>query len=349
MSSLSTVDGIDQEIQEVQLPIANSDATPLLLAGTEVSPLSSDPTAENKTSVNDDSDGDNRDDEIEDLKKQMIVLVAWLKNFPRSSPCSPTFSTKESDGSEDVQLPHGGDGAGSATSDGQCTPSTPDTKDSESIEESSSPNTSYEVEEPTVKPHHLVEDEDAEDYGEIPIEHLANPEKYSNQYIEVRTSQLGGNGIFAKTDLESGQLILVERPMLTATPMTLYEELENLAPELRETFYRMHGHKRYGSHEVRQAIFLTNAFCVGSISCVYSIGARFNHACNPINSVAYRVEPGCTMEFRVNRDVPAGTELTVAYGRLSPRELYILWGFRCACGACKPLTDRDIARMEENW
>ncbi|KAI2472603.1 SET domain-containing protein [Annulohypoxylon bovei var. microspora] len=200
--------------------------------------------------------------------------------------------------------------------------------------------------EPTIEPHNFAEADDTAAYGEIPLEHLASPEKYSNQYLEVKKSKLGGNGVFSKIDLKRGQLILAERPTIAACPNSLYDELDKLAPEVRAAFLRMHSHKRSADQEDRQAIFLTNAFVIQEVSCIYLIGARFNHACQYIQSVEYRIAPGRVIEFRMMNDVPAGTELTISYGPLSPRQLYSMWGFRCACGGCTPISDEEVARMD---
>ncbi|KAI1807047.1 hypothetical protein F4811DRAFT_550276 [Daldinia bambusicola] len=182
-------------------------------------------------------------------------------------------------------------------------------------------------------------------YGEIPHEHLAHPESYANQYIEIKKSHLGGYGAFAKTDLKCGQLILAEQPALKANPITLYQDIAELAPELRAAFYRMHGHKRSPAHDKRQAIFLTNAFVVRESSIVYFIAARFNHACGQVRSVKYHITPNNIIELRMAKDVLAGTELTISYGPLPPANLYLMWGFRCACGGCKPLTDAQVEKL----
>jgi hypothetical protein len=44
--------------------------------------------------------------------------------------------------------------------------------------------------------------------------------------------------------------------------------------------------------------------------------------------------------------VPAGSELLLNYGG-SPVDLYLTYGFRCACGGCTPLTDGDIKRLRD--
>ncbi|KAI0103428.1 hypothetical protein F4814DRAFT_452776 [Daldinia grandis] len=206
-----------------------------------------------------------------------------------------------------------------------------------------------ESKEPSTIPHRLVDAHEAAaislGYGRIPYEYLINPEGYRNQHFEVKESPLGGHGAFAKTDLRQGQLILAECPILTASPVTLYQDLKLLAPGLRAAFYRMHGHKRSPGHDKRQAIFLTNAFAVNEASFLYFIAARFNHACGQVRSVKYHIAQNNIIELRMAKDVPASTELTISYGSISPHSLYTLWGFRCACGGCRPLTDTEVKRL----
>ncbi|KAF3057228.1 hypothetical protein GL218_06122 [Daldinia childiae] len=212
-------------------------------------------------------------------------------------------------------------------------------------------NSGDEAKKPSTVPHHLADAYEAAakslGYGRIPYEYLVNPEGYRNQYFEVKKSRLGGYGAFAKTDLRQGQLILAERPTLTASPVTLYQDIELLTPELRAAFYRMHGHKRSPDHDERQAIFLTNAFAVNESSVVYFIAARFNHACGQASSVKYRIAQNNIIELRTAKDVPASTELTISYGSISPSNLYTLWGFRCACGGCRPLTDAEVKILDK--
>ncbi|KAI1413268.1 SET domain-containing protein [Hypoxylon sp. FL1857] len=150
-------------------------------------------------------------------------------------------------------------------------------------------------------------------YGGIAVEDLANSEKYSNEFLEVKRSPLGGHGVFAKTDLKRGQIIHTEQATLTASPVNLYRELDQLPPELQQAFSRLHCYRRSPDQDERHATFMTNAFAIGNVSCIYLIASRFNHACHPLNSVENRVIGNYVMEFSMKRDVPAGAELTIAY------------------------------------
>ncbi|XXH05695.1 hypothetical protein Hte_012130 [Hypoxylon texense] len=184
------------------------------------------------------------------------------------------------------------------------------------------------------------------EYGEIPFEDLIKPEKYSNEFFELKESGLGGIGAFAKRDLKLGEVILVERPTIKATPWDYYEKLDGLAPELRAAIGRMHGHRRSYDQDYPMAIFMTNSFGVKGGSCIYLIAARFNHACGPVKSVDFRIAYDDVIKLTMSKDVPAGTELTISYGPISPTGLYSMWGFRCKCGGCRSITDKEVEKLD---
>ncbi|KAI1103597.1 SET domain-containing protein [Jackrogersella minutella] len=280
----------------------------------------------------------------DELKQQIAAAISIVDKFRLSNRNEEAAATDkdavpapDTDSSKRPTIPVSG-GQETASSSGSA-----------GSEASYSEETSCEIEESSIATHHLVANDYISPFGEIPFEHLANPEKYNNQYIEVKKSALGGMGVFAKTDLKKGQLILAERPTFSADPESLYEELEKIAPELLAAFKRMHGHKRYPDQEDRAAIFLTNAFAFRDKSSIYLIASRFNHSCKPLQSVEYHTTVGKTMEFRMVKDATKGEELTISYGPLDPKQLYTMWGFRCACGGCKPLSDKDVARIDGDF
>lgn len=289
-------------------------------------------------------------DEAE-LRKQIAFAISSLHEFCNSFPKKEVGAAQHSDAESESDMNYSE--SSTPVSSGLHSPDLSDTHQSDT---SYSEEPSCEIdelkldklslEEPTIAPHHFIEDYHSAAYGTIPLEHLAKPEKYSNQYFEVRKSKLGGNGVFSKTDLKKGQLIHVERPQIVGYSDSVNRSLEHLAPEVREAFMRMHAHKRFPGQELRQAIFLTNAFAIQEMSCIYMIASRFNHTCQGTQSVEYRVVKNRVMEFRMTKDVPAGMELTISYGPLSPQQLYTMWGFRCACGGCRPLTDEEVARLD---
>lgn len=85
---------------------------------------------------------------------------------------------------------------------------------------------------------------------------------------------------------------------------------------------------------------------------LFPIAARFNHACSPLQNVAfaYNREKEClTLTVRAER-ITKGEELTISYGiGRTPAELYVWYGFRCHCGACSGLSDKEVARLSGQW
>ncbi|KAI1136092.1 SET domain-containing protein [Hypoxylon sp. FL0543] len=344
MSALSATDTVEQGTHEVQ-DATSSD-------GVSIVP-SNRPGLASDSLASDDGDGN-------DTVSQSPKLLAWtdescspidlnpekvwtteVNSVPNAKPVEKTDENRElvDDNSEL---------SASAVSSGSRSPSSLEASDTDQDEGPSSNTTCTTEEAATVSPDFAEKVEAVEPlaYGEVAKKDLASPEQYSNDFIEIKESQLGGKGVFAKTDLKRGQIILAEKPLISASPMNLYREIEKLEPELQQAFHRLHGYKRSLDQDDRHAIFMTNAFAIDELSCVYIIASRFNHACPPSNSVGNRVTGGRVMEFRMKRDVPAGTELTIAYGRLSPLQLYRMWGFRCSCGGCTPITDEEIAQIE---
>ncbi|KAI1378598.1 hypothetical protein F4677DRAFT_465751 [Hypoxylon crocopeplum] len=302
------------------------------------------------------------------VEKQQAQFIEWMAGFEFLSVYCYSGDEKVAESAQSAESPESlqsleqgntslesscdsSDLSASPPSPGTRTPSTPNDQNNEPAEGVKARNESNGASglgPGTTQGSSTSNDETAKSlaYGEIPFEQLAEPEKFSNDFFEVKKSSLGGNGVFAKKDLKCDEVILEERPLINAIPSTLNWELEKLAPDLQAAYFRMHRCDRYQGQEPRESILFTNSFLVPGGSCVYLIGARFNHACAPIHSVDYRRKRGNVMEFRMRRDVPAGEELTITYGRMPPKNLYLMWGFRCACGGCKSLTDAEVARIK---
>lgn len=82
---------------------------------------------------------------------------------------------------------------------------------------------------------------------------------------------------------------------------------------------------------------------------IFSVASRFNHACQPVRNVMYVVsEFGDMIVLTAAKAVPKGTELTICYGG-SPRQLLRAFGFRCQCGGCEPVDDKEAAAIEACW
>ncbi|KAI1489767.1 hypothetical protein F5X96DRAFT_695490 [Biscogniauxia mediterranea] len=211
-----------------------------------------------------------------------------------------------------------------------------------------------------------------------------DPESFRNDLFEVKKSPLGGLGAFARRDLRAGEVILVERALVVADQTTIYDALDALTPPQRGAFARLHAYVRTPNDLCdgrRYATFRTNSFGIpgsafspssspssssysssspssssfsstsnppssSASAALFLVASRFNHACPPRSNVEYWFDRSRrSMAFAARRDVPAAAELTITYSR-SPLELYGVWGFRCVCGACRPLSDADCAAAD---
>lgn len=103
-------------------------------------------------------------------------------------------------------------------------------------------------------------------------------------------------------------------------------------------------------------LFLFFAFFFNSFATVpgqeglFSIAARFNHACHPADNITYTYDPSlsCLVMSVLAERIPAGEELTISYGSHKPSTLYLWYGFRCRCGACPGMTDEEVRRLENS-
>ncbi|TFA99129.1 hypothetical protein CCMA1212_008911, partial [Trichoderma ghanense] len=76
---------------------------------------------------------------------------------------------------------------------------------------------------------------------------------------------------------------------------------------------------------------------------LFPIAARFNHACFTVNNIEYRFhEEKHALKIVVRRDIAAGRELKISYGKSEARALVFVLKVSCGCGGCKGLSERDI-------
>ncbi|KAK6219401.1 hypothetical protein LQW54_002133 [Pestalotiopsis sp. IQ-011] len=183
-----------------------------------------------------------------------------------------------------------------------------------------------------------------------PLEPIPQPESFQNEFYEVKRSDVAGFGAFALSKLVKGQTILIEKSLFHADNYSLRDEINKLAPDLRRAFERMpsHGVKSYaGRHEKRAAIFKTNSFVVNRWDCgVFVTASKFNNACGSKKNVAYVYDDrhDC-MVFTVEKDIEAGEELFITYGK-DPKTLYKQYGFVCRCGGCASLTEAQVEKIK---
>ncbi|KAH8204001.1 hypothetical protein TruAng_001812 [Truncatella angustata] len=177
-----------------------------------------------------------------------------------------------------------------------------------------------------------------------PIEPTPEPESFNNRLFMIRASLTAGFGAFALQSLHRGQIILVEKALFHADNMSLYDEIEKLTSSLKQAFDRMHAHNASSYPDGgldRAAIFGTN-----SKRGVFLVASRFNHACKPMNNIAYIYDRRQnSIVFSTAREIEKGEELFINYGK-HPENLYQEYGFVCNCGGCRVLTDAEIAELE---
>ncbi|KAL6920241.1 hypothetical protein ACHAPO_000898 [Fusarium lateritium] len=180
---------------------------------------------------------------------------------------------------------------------------------------------------------------------------------FENEYFQVKRSPLAGWGAFAVRELKEGDQILVEKPLFTATNLTLFDGFASLTKPLRDVAYSLHANSNFKEgHPVELLIWKTNAFSTPNPlsgnydnAGLFPIASRFNHACEPINSVKWHYSDiNDILEMTVQAEsVQAGQELTISYDALSPVALYDRYGFQCSCGGCQGVSDQELAEREE--
>ncbi|KAH6634195.1 hypothetical protein B0J18DRAFT_415518 [Chaetomium sp. MPI-SDFR-AT-0129] len=164
--------------------------------------------------------------------------------------------------------------------------------------------------------------------------------------FRIGRSHLGGLGIFATRELKRDETVWEEAPLLRTTHGSLMMDYSNLSDAAKKAYMSLRGAEGEDRFTRVEMIKQLNGFALPDGVGIFETASRFNHACSPVENVGYTFdEEHDVLTFTVCQDViPAGAELLVNYGA-SPVELYSNWGFRCACGGCTPLTDRDIWRM----
>jgi SET domain-containing protein len=85
---------------------------------------------------------------------------------------------------------------------------------------------------------------------------------------------------------------------------------------------------------------------------IFSVASRFNHACRKAVNLLYTIKNDGRIVIWAKKDIRKGTELSICYGGM-PDQLLLSYGFRCACGGCVPLTDRQADAIKNmsraNW
>ncbi|CAM1510120.1 Fc.00g004550.m01.CDS01 [Cosmosporella sp. VM-42] len=200
----------------------------------------------------------------------------------------------------------------------------------------------------------------------IVVAEISPGEAFRNEYFAVSKSGIAGWGAFAAKDLKYGDRILVEKSLFIADWRTLFKEYGKLDRAKQEVAMSLHANElsKLGTPKLH-SVWTTNCFAtkIGSAG-LFPIAARFNHACNPKDNIEYtyndnddsnrggnETQDSGYLEMSVKVDwIPAGQELTISYGRRRPLDLYLTYGFRCQCGACAGLSDKELqALYRRQW
>ncbi|EDU42031.1 conserved hypothetical protein [Pyrenophora tritici-repentis Pt-1C-BFP] len=178
----------------------------------------------------------------------------------------------------------------------------------------------------------------------------------SGSDLEVRTIQGKGKGLVTLKPIKKGDTILLESARIVASSQfpatvtraqgqTLFNTVLDQLPEAdRNDILELD--QSLGGSQIED-IMKTNAFACqladGHIDdaymCLFPSVARINHACKP-NAHARFVPKLLSMEIKAQRNINAGEEIDISYGKIDLRhterqKLYREgWNFTCTCSLC---------------
>jgi hypothetical protein len=180
----------------------------------------------------------------------------------------------------------------------------------------------------------------------------------------VEPSRGKGLGVFATHDLDVGDIIMQEPPILKITPPALvpgsgYPMSEVSKLVLNEFTALPHNQQEeimsltYPAEDTQDklgTIFKNNAYNTGTQVGLFPLIARINHSCRP-NTSYYWSEKLNKRIVYATREIKQGEEFSVSYiplllARQQRQNLLARYGFSCACEACaKYNPDSDDRRL----
>jgi hypothetical protein len=172
----------------------------------------------------------------------------------------------------------------------------------------------------------------------------------------VEPSHGKGLGVFAAHDLEIGDIIMRETPIIkiqrptfakgdpypmAAISKLVRQEFEALSPDAQEEVLSLTYHANATEKETMDVlglIFRTNAYNTGEKFGLFPKIARINHSCRP-NTSYYWNENFNKRVVYATRKIKAGEEFSVSYISLlltqKDRQKQLdRYGFKCQCEAC---------------
>ena len=186
-----------------------------------------------------------------------------------------------------------------------------------------------------------------------------------NELVEIRNSPGRGRGLFARSDLKAGTVVVEDvalvRLTVPHTPATLAKFVAQLRSEVRtldedrqEEFFSLHIARPELSSKDRgelrmMAVYQANAVTIKELdklkgkylgTAVFPVISRINHSCKPNCVWSFNTAQGVA-EVRCVRDVKMGEEILANYvNPLSSRAdrqtvLTAKYNFTCDCEVCR--------------
>lgn len=172
----------------------------------------------------------------------------------------------------------------------------------------------------------------------------------------VKASEGKGLGVFATHDMDIGDIVMRETPVLkirlpklakgspypmAAVALLLQEQFDNLSLESQEEVLSLtHESNAVDSkaHDTLGTIFRNNAYNTGDQVGLFPKIARINHSCRPNTSYYWSGKLNKRIVYATRR-IKAGEEFFVSYislllSREDRQKQLDRYGFKCRCEAC---------------
>ena len=186
----------------------------------------------------------------------------------------------------------------------------------------------------------------------------------------IGQTSASGLGAFANRDIQCGERILAEDPLLQWTmgdmetttdenPVTLLALFNALSPVDRATYSGLYHDPMHGAVRSVYGVWLSNSYPVGTgqeaqdadswrARAIFADASRFNHACSPNAHVSWNPRIS-KRTIHALQPIAKGVELTVSYltnasGMLRDDRCEQL-GFSCVCVPCMT---RGVARTNSD-
>ncbi|KAN0094028.1 SET domain containing protein [Hyaloscypha variabilis] len=157
--------------------------------------------------------------------------------------------------------------------------------------------------------------------------------------IEIRDTEAKGLGVFALHEIEAGNVLLCEAPIVTlvdtgsrADPLDV--AVNSLSPSRKASFLSLHHFSRNKNESVSRSIVYSNGYSIKNdlATGVFETASRINHSCVPNSHYLWKDGIG-RMVFWNRFKLLEGEEVTVDYGH-KKKYLEKIYGFECQCGGC---------------